>query len=107
MSQSQSSIIVIFSIEVRFFSLIFFFSIFGFLGLCLGLDFLFKIWFVLPLLGFRFFFFFFFWLLGFWVCFIIGFLGFFFRYFCSSVIDFLFLFFRDFASRNARRQCFL
>ena len=65
------------------------FWVFGFLGLCLGLDFLFKFWFVLPLLGFRVFFL----LLGFWVCFVIGFLGFF-RYFCSFVIDFLFLFFR-------------
>ena len=43
------------------------FLIFGFLGLCLGLNFfLFSFWFVLPLLGLRVFFF---WFFCFWVFF--------------------------------------
>ena len=73
------------------------FLIFGFLGLCLGLDFLFKFWFVLPLLGFRvFFFFFFFSVIGFLGLFHYWVFGFFFSvnfvlsllifYFYSSVI---------------------
>ena len=81
---------------------LFLFLIFGFLGLCLGLDFLFKFSFVLPLLGFRVFFFGFLvfgfvTLLGFWVFFFPLFLFLCYRFFifvlpllifdfCSSVI---------------------
>ena len=74
-------------------------GIFGFLGLCLGLDFFIQILVCSSIFHYwvlRFFFL----LLGFWVCFVIGFLGFFFSfifvlpllifYFCSSVINFLF-----------------
>ena len=59
------------------------------MGLCLGLDFLFKFWFVLPLLGFRVFFFVigFVSLLGFWVFFpVIFVLPLLIFYFYSSVI---------------------
>ena len=66
--------------------------VFWVFGLCLGLDFLFKFWFVLPLLGFRVFFFFFYWvfgfvsLLGFWVFSVIFVLPLLIFYFYSSVI---------------------
>ena len=71
----------VFILVLGFFPVIFVldFWVFGFVFL--GLDFLFKFWFVLPLLRFRVFF-----------CFLV--FGFFIRYFRSSVIDFLFLFFR-------------